>query len=67
MFKQLAAILGDATFQAGRRWFLQNAGQIYPTLPTWSYFYNQTYPGAPAYLGGTPHACFRKADHADIL
>jgi hypothetical protein len=51
-FKQAAAIIGDATFQAPRRWFLRSANDN-NFNQTWTYLFNETTPGAKEYLGGT--------------
>ncbi|ORX34047.1 Alpha/Beta hydrolase protein [Kockovaella imperatae] len=53
-YKQLAAIFGDATFQANRRWFLDNANQ-YGLNETWSYLFGRAVPGTPPRLG-VPHS-----------
>ncbi|RSH92324.1 hypothetical protein EHS25_008739 [Saitozyma podzolica] len=55
VFKQAAAIVGDGTFQSSRRWFLQSTASNFPDLATWSYFWNVSGPGTPAYEG-VPHA-----------
>jgi hypothetical protein len=52
VFKQAAAIVGDGTFQSSRRWFLQSTASNFPNLATWSYFWNVSGPGTPAYEGG---------------
>jgi hypothetical protein len=58
-FKQVAAIFGDATFQASRRWFLEQAN-AYGLTQTWSYLFTAVPAGTPAYLGGgLPHLSSR--------
>ncbi|WVQ75789.1 hypothetical protein IAR50_005422 [Cryptococcus sp. DSM 104548] len=49
-FKQLAAILGDAQFQAQRRYFLRQANQ-HGNGKTWTYQFEQLASGSPGYLG----------------
>lgn len=50
VFKQAAAILGDAAFQANRRWFLQqSAAQGFNQ--TWSYHFEATLPSLPPQQG----------------
>ncbi|WRT64599.1 uncharacterized protein IL334_001532 [Kwoniella shivajii] len=48
--KQTAAIFGDATFQANRRYFLQQAN-AHGLNQTWTYQFEQLTPGAAGYLG----------------
>ncbi|TYJ55470.1 hypothetical protein B9479_003860 [Cryptococcus floricola] len=49
-YKQFAAILGDAQFQAQRRYFLRQANQN-GNAKTWTYQFEQPTPGSPGYLG----------------
>ncbi|KAK1927549.1 Carboxylesterase [Papiliotrema laurentii] len=46
-FKQVSAILGDAAFQANRRWFLQQSN-AHGFDQTWSYELQVTIPALPA-------------------
>ncbi|KAK8847567.1 hypothetical protein IAR55_005426 [Kwoniella newhampshirensis] len=49
-WKQSVAIVGDATFQANRRFFLRQANQ-HGFDQTWTYQFEQYTPGQPAYRG----------------
>jgi carboxylesterase type B len=49
-YKQLAAILSDAAFQANRRWFLEQS-TAYGLDKTWSYAFNSAPPSAAPRLG----------------
>ncbi|EIW71103.1 hypothetical protein TREMEDRAFT_27125 [Tremella mesenterica DSM 1558] len=49
-FKQIAAIVGDAQFQANRRWFLEQA-RAHGQSDTWSYLWTEPPAGLAAYRG----------------
>ncbi|OCF45772.1 hypothetical protein I317_00260 [Kwoniella heveanensis CBS 569] len=50
IYKQVASIFGDATFQATRRHFLSQANQ-HGISQTWTYQFEQPTPGVPGYRG----------------